>query len=177
MQTELDVCPNWYVIHTHPKQEDRAERNLAAWGITTFTPKVREPRRSQYARAVYAIKPLFPRYIFAQFRIKDSFHKLRFTRGVHEVVSFSGFPAPVDEEIISTIRSRVDREGLVRLGQDFKPGEEVVIGEGPLASIKGVFECESTDTDRVTILLTAVRYQARLVIERHALKKAGPAGY
>jgi len=173
MPSELDDCLSWYVIHTHPKQEDRAERNLIAWGINTFTPKIREVRHTKYSRAAsYAIKPLFPRYIFAKFKIRDSLHKLRFTRGVHEVVSFSEWPSPVDEQIIAVIKSRADREGLIRLGSDFRPGDEVMVGHGPLATMTGIFECESTDTDRVRILLTAVKYQAHVVIDRQALKKA-----
>src|SRR5207244_4462012 len=125
---------------THPKQEDRAANNLKAWGIETFSPKIKSPRRNRYTGQVTQIsKPLFPRYMFAWFKFTDISHKLRFTRGVHSLVSFNGGPSPIDEQIIATIRSRIDNNGFVRIGEELKPGDEVVIKDGPFQNFSGIF--------------------------------------
>ena len=41
--TVADI-PFWYAIHTHPKQENRAESNLQAWNVETFIPRIRDCR-------------------------------------------------------------------------------------------------------------------------------------
>ena len=30
----VDHVPQWYVVHTNPKQEDRAYSNLRSWGVS-----------------------------------------------------------------------------------------------------------------------------------------------
>jgi transcriptional antiterminator RfaH len=176
MESTWDV-PQWYVVQTHPKQEDRADSNLKAWKIQTFYPKVRQRRYNEFTGApTYLTRPLFPRYLFARFKINDLYHKIRFTRGVHSLVSFSGHPTPVDGLIIEIIESSIADDGFVRLGEIFKPGDEVVIKEGPLRAFKGVFERDMQDSERVRILLQTVDYQAHLVIDREQVMKLASAG-
>lgn len=169
-----NVCdsPRWYVIYTHPKQEDRAESNLRAWGVETFNIKVREGRFNQYSGArSYVTKPLFSRYIFARFEASKLLHKVYFTRGVNSVVSFDSRPTPVDDDIINLMRSRMGSDGFVQIGEQLSVGDKVMIKSGPMANLVGVFERELKDTDRVSILLTAINYQGRVVIESELIQK------
>ena len=164
----------WYVIHTHPKQEDRADKNLRAWQVETFFPKVEERRFSPYApgNRGFVTKPLFPRYIFARFRVSELFQKVCFTRGVNSVVSFGGGPPiPVDDEIITLIQSQRNEDGLIRAGEAFKPGDKVVINYGPFRELIGIFERETEVAHRVSILLATVSYQGRLIVERDFVSK------
>ena len=162
----------WYVIHTNPRQEDRAYENLAAWRVETFLPKVRECRHNPYTgKTTYIVKPFFPRYIFARFCAGDLFHKIRFTRGIHSIVSFGDSPTPVDDQLLNAIKARVDGEGYVRLGEELQAGDEVTIKSGLLRNFSGVFERYMKEGDRVMILLEAVSYQAHLVIERQMIER------
>ncbi len=164
----------WYVIHTHPKQEDRAGSNLKVLGVPIFNPKTRERRYNQFANVpTYVTKPLFPRYIFAQFKINDLYHKVRFTRGVYSVVSFGEGPTPIDEEIITLIRSNIKEDGFVRIDEEIRPGDKVIVKDGPLKNFAGIFERAMKDSDRIRILLETVSYQAHIEIERDMVKKAG----
>jgi transcription elongation factor/antiterminator RfaH len=164
----------WYVINTRPKQEDRACSNLRVLGIPIFDPKIRERRYNQFSIApTYVTKPLFPRYVFAQFKIRDLYHKVRFTRGVYSVVSFGEGPTSIDEEIITLIQSNVKEDGFVRIDEGIKLGDRVIVKDGPLKNLAGIFEREMKDTDRIRILLDTVNYQAHVEIERDMVKKAG----
>src|SRR5256885_1737905 len=88
----------WYVVHTKPRQEERANNNLRAWGVETLNPKLRTRRYNEFTGAPSTItQPLFPRYIFARFNADKQLAKIWFTRGVHEVVCFGRSPALVDE--------------------------------------------------------------------------------
>ena len=163
----VSSAPSWYAIYTKLRQEDRAISNLTAWGVEAFTPKIRRKCINQYiGKAVYSIAPLFPRYIFARIAESDILHKVRFTRGVHSVVSFGGIPTPIDQQIISVIKLRMGDEGFICPRQSLKFGDKVVIEDGPMKDLVGVFEQELGDGERVRILLTAIGYQAHIVVKR-----------
>jgi len=165
--------PRWYVIHTHTKQEDRACSNLEVLGAPTFNPKIRERRYNQFVISpTYVTKPLFPRYIFAQFKVSDLYHKVRFTRGVYNVVSFGEGPTSIDEEIVALIRSNIKEDGFVRIDKGIKLGDRVIVKDGPLKNLAGIFEREMKDTDRIRILLETVSYQAHIEIARDMVRKA-----
>ena len=164
----------WYAIRTHPKQEARAESNLRAWKLETFAPTFRESRRNQSNSSTsHSIKPLFPQYIFARFDLESMLQKVRFTRGVHSVVTFGDSPAPIEDEVIAIIQSRTGKDGLIYLNDDLKTDDEVWITDGPFKSICGVFERGLRDSDRVMILLKTLNYQAHVIVERSVVRKLG----
>jgi transcription elongation factor/antiterminator RfaH len=178
MTAANDTC--WYVIHTHPRQEERAQSNLEQWQLTTFLPRWRDRRYNGFSGDIsYVVKPLFPRYLFARFNLNEVYNRIRFTRGVHSIVTFAGAPCPVEDEIIELIQLQAGADGLVRIGGDstvthgteFKPGDRVIIREGPLRRLTGVFERELTDAERVAVLLDSVSFQVRVVAERHTLER------
>ncbi len=161
----------WYAIHTKPNQENRASENLSAWGVETFAPRLRKPNFGQSgASVVHTVEPLFRSYIFARFDAGKMTHKVRLTRGVRNVVSCGGEPTRIDDEIIHLIQSRVE-DGFVRMGEDLKCGDNVVIKDGPLQGLSGIFEWNLKDADRVMILLTTISFQAHMVVEKERLKK------
>jgi transcriptional antiterminator RfaH len=169
MTTRIEDTLTWYVVRTHNKQEERANSNLQAWGVETLNPKLLVNRCNQFTGQLSrVVKPLFPGYIFARFRFNDLYHRIRFTRGVHSLVCFNNEPTPVDEEIISLIRSRIGTDGFVKAVAELKAGDEVVINEGRFQKLHGVFEREmqDADADRVTILLSSVNFQAHVVVDR-----------
>jgi transcriptional antiterminator RfaH len=170
LNSEDDLC-RWYVIHTKPNQEERANSNLQAWKVETFVPLLKTRRVNQYTlQSTYRIEPLFPRYLFARFHLHALLHKIRFTRGIHSVVGFGGSPSPVGDEIIGLLKSRVEKDGFVSMEKKLKPGDSVVINSGPLAGFHGIFEQDTGTADRVRILLASVSYQARLVVERNIVQ-------
>jgi transcription elongation factor/antiterminator RfaH len=162
----------WYVIYTHPKEEERASMNLTAWNVETFYPKILQRRYNKYTQVpTNLVKPLFPRYIFARFQAEHLLHKIYYTRGVHSIVGFSNGPAPVDDEIIHLIQSRVGKDGYVKFGDELELGDRVIVGEGPFKDLSGVLEQKLKDTERVKILLKAVSYQCYVVTEKESVHK------
>lgn len=165
-------APGWYAIYTHPRQEERAERNLNAWGVTTFNPKFKKTHfsRGSCPPAVVSAN-LFPRYIFARFSVHAFIHKILFTRGVISVVNFGSGPARVDDEVVAFIMSRVRADGLIDISEKLKRGDKVIIRDGPLKNILGVFERKIDCSSRVSVFLSAISYQANVVIEGELVRK------
>ena len=175
MNKELraDVCL-WYAIYANPKQEVRAESNLNAWGIETYLPKIRKSNSNKNNnRCAWSIKPLFPRYFFARFSFNTMGHKIRYTRGIRDIVGFGDLPAPVDNEIIALIRSRHNELGYIKLEDTISPGDEIVVMDGIFKGIHGIFERNVSDSDRVMILLKAIQFQAHIIVDRGILNKVG----
>lgn len=166
----LDESSHWYAIRTKSKQENRADINLRAWQVRTFTPKLKEHRMSGYGSG-YVSKPLFTRYIFAHFDANLLIHKVNYTRGVQNVVSFGGSPVPIDDKVIDLIRAQIGQDGFIRLGEELKLGDKVHVKLGPLKSLVGIFKQKIKDTDRVRILLSTVSYQSHLLIDREMIEK------
>ena len=162
----------WYAIQTKAQQEDRAESNLRAWGVETFVPRFRARRRGYYAGgSTYLIKSLFPRYIFARFDANVLLHKVNFTRGVQSVVRFGGTPAPVDDEVLAIMQARLGPDGFIKIGEELKAGDRVMIQDGPFKNFIGIFEREIGEADRVRILLTTISYQSHVTLDRALVRK------
>ena len=166
MNTDTDVA-RWYVIYTKTNEEERAGRNLAAWNLETFYPRIRHKQLNEFTgKAIYFSRPLFPRYIFGRFNAETLLHKVSNSRGVQKVLSINYAPVPVDDEIIALIQSKIDDDGFVTLDEPFRRGDKVRIKGGSLKGINGVFDRTMKDKNRVMIFLTAINYQARVVVER-----------
>lgn len=172
MDSEAAVEEHWYAVYTKPKEEQRADQNLAAWGVETLAPKIQERRTNEFTgRPTYFTKPLFPRYIFARFDAERLLRKVRFTRGVQNIVSLDSRPVIVDDSVIDIIRSRIREDGFVKLGEDLNVNDEVVVKNGALKSLVGIFERRVKASDRIIILLTAITYQGRISIEERMVEK------
>ncbi len=166
---------NWYAIHTKPSQEGLAKMNIERLGLEVFLPMMRAEKLS-WGIPRMVLKPFFSRYLFARFCPVTYLHSIRYARGVYQVVSTAETPTPVDEEIIHTIRSRIGAEGYVTMEPKvMQQGDRLMVNEGPLQGLTGIFERELKDRDRVVLLLEAIEYQARLLIEKRYLKAAPEA--
>jgi transcriptional antiterminator RfaH len=165
------AIPSWYAIHTHSKQEKRAESNLKAWNVETFLPRIMDYHLNEFTgEPSYFIKPLFPGYPFARFALSNMLHKVRFTRGVHSVVCIGSNPTQVDESVIKIISTQIDESGFVKIGADLEPGAKVLIQAGPFKGLTGIFEREASAADRIKILLDCVSFQAQVEVETKHVK-------
>lgn len=162
----------WYAIHTKAKQEFRASGNLEAWGVGTLAPCIEQRRYNHYSGKIeHVIEPLFKNYIFA--RCKSAMvSKIRFTRGVRNVVSFAGVAIPIEDEIIYLIQSRMEH-GFVKLDADLKRGDELRVQCGALEGVRGIFDRRTRSLTRVLMLLKAVSYQGCAEVEELQVSKVG----
>ena len=150
--------PQWYLLQTRGKQEERANGNLITQGIETLHAKLETRRLNKFTGAfTYITEPLFPRYILAKFNLREQLRQIRSTRGVRKVVYFGNKPAVVHSEIIDIIRARIDQNGFVKVSKDLK--DKIPIDAGPLRNLIGIFERDVKGSERSVILLTAIAYK------------------
>jgi transcriptional antiterminator RfaH len=155
----------WYCIYTKAGQEDAVSKKLSELpGLQVFNPKMKRKKYSR-SRLVEAVEELFPCYIFAQFELVNYLHMIRYTRGVRRFVGDrNGLPYLVDESIIACIQAQMSN-GFVQLqSPQFSPGEQVMVTQGPLGGLTGIFVEELKPRERVIILLNTIRYQAKVEV-------------
>jgi transcription antitermination factor NusG len=98
-------------------------------------------------------------------------YRIHFTRGVHSVVSVGGVPIPVDDKIIAIIKARIGKDGFVQIGEKLAYGDQVIVQDGPLKYLEGMFEKELEGSNRVQILLTTIGYQAHVQLDKELVKR------
>lgn len=156
----------WYVIRTKARKEFQVEHLFGQAGFTVYNPKYRQDG---------AIRPFFPGYLFLKFRYPEQYRTVIYTRGVQKVVGNSSGPISIEAEIIRCLKAR-EKNGLIELmkyGEEPQPGDEIVVMEGPLRGLRGLFCRSLSDKERVMILLNYVAYQGSLTIEKSKIKKVG----
>ena len=155
---------NWYAINTKPHQEYLAELTLQRLGVETFCPQLKHSRLFGQRR-VTVTGPLFPGYLFARFNLDTQFRAVNYGQGVRKVVTFGVQPAIVDVGLIESIQSRLDNGYVTVQRPAFESGQAVRIQQGPLQGFDAIFVHEMSDRQRVVLLLQALSYQARVIVD------------
>lgn len=159
----------WYAVYTKHRREDAVTYSLEKAGFEVFNPMLKQRK---YLHGVYrdVIDHLFPCYIFVRFEPATAFHMIKYTRGVRRIVGGDS-PWPVSDEIIDLIKSN-EKDGIITIKPpELRYGDKVAIKDGPLQGLTGIFEKEINGQERVILLLSAIEYQARIVIEKSFLLK------
>jgi len=162
----------WYAIQTKPKQEHRAEQTLRALNLETFVPTTRERSSLKIGTGGgYRLAPLFPGYIFARFGVEQHLWRVRMTSGVHDVISFGNGPARIDSDVIALLRERTAEMATRGRTAVFVSGDHVIVQDGPLRNLVGIFEREMNGCERVAVLLSAIHWRVRTVVDMRNLIK------
>jgi transcriptional antiterminator RfaH len=162
----MDSAVRWYVVHTQPNNEGRAEMHLRRQGFMTYFP--RHLRRRRHARRVEMVaRPLFPRYLFVGLDLaKDRWRSVQSTFGVSGLVTAGEMPVSVSDQLVGEIRAREDAEGYVTLGlpAGLTSGSRVRLIDGLFAECQGVLE-RIADDRRVSVLLSLLGREVRVFVK------------
>ena len=166
---------HWYAFHSQPHKEDLLWQQLLAREIENFYPRIRVHTVNPRARK---IRPYFPGYLFVHTDLEvmgiSMFQYMPFATGL---ISFGGEPATVPDALINAIRSRVGEIATAggELFDGLKPGEEVLIYEGPFAGYEAIFDTRISGTERVRVLLKMLSArQVPVELNAGQIKRKGP---
>src|SRR6202045_1549482 len=104
VETENDVC-RWYALRVRSRHEYTVGKHLEARGYKSFLP-LYKCRKRWSDRFKEIEQPLFPGYVFCQFKSVNQLPILSIPGVVH-VVGVGRIPAPVDESEITAIKPAV----------------------------------------------------------------------
>jgi transcriptional antiterminator RfaH len=142
----------WYLLRTKAGEERKAEGEISRFPAEVLLPLMKV-RVRRWSKMVETVAPLFPCYLFVLFDPERDYTRIRFTRGVRELVCFGSYPALVPKWIIEGLKQRC-ADGPVELPKRrLSAGESVVVVDGPLRELEGIFEQYLSGAERVAILL------------------------
>lgn len=144
---------HWYLVHTKPRQEHCALRNLEQQGYECYLPTLTTEKLNQGVLRVVE-EPLFPRYLFVRLG-RDASAKgwapIRSTRGVSRLVAFGNEPAKIGDALVDFLRER-DAVGRERPQRLFAVGDKVRLTAEPFAGIEGIYQMQDGER-RVMVLI------------------------
>jgi transcription elongation factor/antiterminator RfaH len=157
----------WFLVHTLPKSEGRAEVHLRAQGFRTYLPQIsRTIRHARQFRNVQA--PLFPRYMFLILDLsRDQWLSVRSTIGVSTLFICEGRPIPVPAGVVEDLMSSHDQTAE-RLDLGLAKGQSVRIMSGPFAELIGTLDRLDAG-GRTRVLLEIMSTAVPVTIHRQAL--------
>jgi transcriptional antiterminator RfaH len=126
----------WFVVHTKPRQEQRALENLQRQGFAAWLPmlSVEKFRRGRLEKVA---EPMFSRYLFIQLdKVTSNWSPIRSTIGVSKLVTFGNQPAAVPQDIVDALRSAPSSD----MSRFFSSGDAVRFVDGPLNGLEGLFQ-------------------------------------
>jgi len=147
------LTKSWYVVHSHPNREDLLWQQLLAREIEVFYPRIRANPVNPRSRK---IKPYFPGYLFVCADLEQlGLSTLQWMPYATGLVMFGGEPSALPENIVQLIRQRVDEINSAggEAMDALKPGDRVVIQNGPFEGYEGIFDVRLSGKERVRVLL------------------------
>lgn len=160
----------WFVVHTRPRQEGKAENHLRRQGFSCYLPRANNPDRALGRSG--RIGPVFPRYLFLQADPdRQSLATVNSTRGVARLVRFGDRLARAPDWVIDRLRECTDvATGLVDLGPaSFSPGDAVQVYRGPLAGLKAIFSAADGES-RALLLVSLLGRQSEMTVPADCLR-------
>jgi transcription elongation factor/antiterminator RfaH len=164
----LEGDERWFLVHTQPKSECRAELQLGAQGFRTHFPTIQKTiRHARQLRTVRA--PLFPRYIFLILDLgRDRWLSVRSTFGVSSLFTCEDRPVPVPEGVVETLIQNTDEANLTLFRGGLTTGQSVRILSGPFVDFVGTLE-RLDDAGRVRVLLEMMGTAVPVALRRTAI--------
>jgi transcription elongation factor/antiterminator RfaH len=164
----------WYVVHSQPCREFKAQAQLQRQGFRTFLPRFAKTTR--HARKLSTVSAaLFPRYLFVELDVsRDRWRSVNGTIGVAGLVMGKELPTAVPSGIVESLLAACTADGFIDLSEKFGIGDRVRLLTGPFADLVG--ELARIDgAGRVTVLLQLLGGAVPVSVERAALMPAQAA--
>jgi transcriptional antiterminator RfaH len=167
----LEGNERWFLVHSLPHCERKAEMHLRAQGFRPFLPQIQKTvRHARQLRTVRA--PLFPRYMFLILDLgRDRWLSVGGTVGVSSLFTCEARPVPVPKGVVEGLIARTDEADLTFFDAGLTTGQSVRILSGPFADFVGTLERLDAG-GRVRVLLTMMGTAVPVALHRSALLPA-----
>ena len=163
--TAMPTPQQWVVARLENNRTAVALRFLELSGYAHYAPRARTFTSNR--REIHPL--LFAPYIFVEM-IDGQWGPIKRTHGIDSIVLRGDSPAIVPPQIISALRKRENKNGLVDLAPRMRKGIRVTINTGPFAQYEGVLA--SDPSFRVKVLFDSILGAPREISFPHAAVSA-----
>lgn len=161
---------SWFLVHTKPRQEARAQVNLQDQRFKCWLPRLRAEKVVR-GKLVVVDEPLFPRYLFIEVEDGQNWSPVRSTPGVTTIVRFGGVPGRVPAEVVEVLQAEEQARFMQPARLRYARGQPVLITSGPFAGVRAVFDMADGDA-RALVLIELLSRPAKLPVPLSSLLPA-----
>lgn len=158
----------WYALRTKPRKEDVVWGQVRTGGFESYYPRLKVNPVNPRARRLV---PYFPGYVFIRIDLGLSgLSVVQWMPHTLGLVSFGGEPSPVPDHLIGELQKRVKDilEAGGELFEGLKPGDPVVIVDGPFKGYEAIFDSRIPGSERVKVLLALMSNPRQVPVEMNA---------
>lgn len=162
----------WYLLYCKPRQELRAQQQLANQGYSSFLPQItlQKLRSNKWQQVT---EPLFPRYLFLHLPAGQELNisAIRSTRGISDFVRFGAQLARVPSALIQLLTEQ--QIALKQQPKDnrLKKGDEVSIINGPFSGLQAVFDTAEGNKRSIVLISMLGQWVEALVDNKQIVVK------
>lgn len=149
----------WYVMHSKPRKAAFVRERLRIQRIEVYLRSIRVKPINPRARKE---QPFFPGYLFVHVDLeKIPSSEFRWIPGSIGLVCHSGESSYVGNALIREIQKQVEEvtDSANSYDDRFRPGDLVVINDGPFATYQAMFDGRLSSSDRVRVLVELLQGQ------------------
>ena len=140
-------------------------------GARAYLPLLRK-RKPRAGRRDW--EPLFPGYVFASLEIpSDTWLTVRSAPDVAYFLGQPDHPTALPDGFVPALIARLDTGNRTDRPAQFRPGQRVVIAEGPFQWVEAVFDRRLSPTGRSRVLLQLLHRLVPLELPEGHLRNAG----
>ncbi|MCT7942934.1 transcription/translation regulatory transformer protein RfaH [Shewanella holmiensis] len=160
---------SWYLLYCKPREELRAQQNLALQQVESYLPMIKESKTIKSITKIVET-PLFPNYLFIHFDPTEfSVSKIHSTRGASRIIGCKEVMTPIDDRLINEIKRRVNAH-IPKQEKGIQKGDKVKFIEGPFIDLQAIFE-ERNAEKRCYVLFNIMGQQKRILVDETSIKK------
>lgn len=159
----------WYCARTKLKQEHIA----AGWlrsnlGLSVFHPRIVLERKTKRG-LVKVNEPLFPSYLFVQFKLSENLSDVQYAYGVSTVLRFNSQIPRIPDEIIDELQAGFPGDEPFFVETKINAGSEIVISDGAFMGMKAIVLRDIPSRQRVQVLLEMIGRLTQVEIDRSSI--------
>lgn len=162
----------WRLLWTKAGEERAVRDRLALAALEVVLPMLKV-RVRRWGRMVESTAPLFPCYLFVRMSLGRDLARVRYARGVRDLVRFGAEPALAPDFMVADLKRRCAGGPIELPRRQLRAGERVRVIEGPLLGLEGVFDRYLSGAERVSLLMSALGAAARVVMPAKMVAAAG----
>jgi len=151
----------WYVLKSKPNKEDALHKQALSRGLETYFPCLEANPVNPRARKW---KPYFPGYMFIRANLMalgiSAIQYMPYSVGL---VEFGEDPAVIPDEVILSLQKNLEvilnrnAKNATAESEFWLPGTMLTISSGPFAGYEAIFDTSLPSSDRIRILLQAIK--------------------
>ena len=165
---------SWYLLYCKPRQELRAQQNLALQQIESYVPMINQIKNLRNKKQMVT-SALFPNYLFVYFDPEiTSVSKIHNTRGANRIVGCREDMTPIDDRIISALKRRVNAY-VPTVEKELQQGDTVKFIDGPFVGLEAIFE-ETNPEKRCHVLFNVMGQQQKILVDLASIEAIKPKG-